>query len=123
MATTPTLGGTTLPDPSTYNETVSNRGAYREMADGTVVTDLVTASVKRTFRMTWSAITNAQKATILTAWATIDDSSATFRPPTYDVLSTDYTVTRDPSQTALTLEAIGTPSALRWNVEMALREA
>ena len=122
MATTPTLGGTTMPDPSEYRERASNRGAYREMADGTVVTDLVNANAKRTFELSWQALTNAQKATLLTAWATIDDSSATFRPPTYDVLSTDYTVTRDPANPVLELEAVGTPSALRWNARMVLRQ-
>ena len=33
MSTTPTLGGTTLPDPSAYSEDIANRGAYREMAE------------------------------------------------------------------------------------------
>ena len=122
MATTPTLGGTTLPDPATYNETVYNRGAYREMANGSVVTDLVVSPAKRNFRMTWRTISNTDKATRLTAWATIDDSSATFRPPTYAQLSTDYTVTRDPAQPELSIEAVPTPNALRWNIEMALRQ-
>ena len=117
-----------MPDPTQYSERVENWGAYREMADGTVVTDLVNANAKRMFTLQWRYITNAQKANILTAWATIDDSSATFRPPTYDVLSTDYTVTRDPSNPVLELEAVSVPngagaSVLRWNVTMNLRQA
>lgn len=121
-ATTPTLGGTTLPSPTTYRETVRNRGGYREMANGAVVVDLVVAPAKRNFQLSWRNVSNTDKATILTAWATIDDSTATFRPPTYNQLSVDYTVGRDPSRPELDIEAVNTPNALLWNIEMSLRE-
>lgn len=127
MPTTPTLGGTTLPDPTQYSERVQNLGGYREMADGSIIADLVQANGKRTITLQWRYVTNAQKANIITAWATTKSGSATFRPPTYDVLATDYTVTRDPANPVLEMEAVNVPSGgsalLRWNITMTLRQA
>lgn len=120
MATAPTLGGTTLPYPSGYRERVGYRGAFSEMADGTVAVDLVNVNAKREFTVTWRAITAANKTTIETAFATVKNASATFLAPT----NTSYTVTRHPDQAEIEFEAIKQNSTtLRFNVEMRLREA
>lgn len=120
MATTPTLGGTSLPSPSGYNERVGYRGAPSEMADGTLAWDLVNTNAKREFTVIWRAITAANKTTIETAFATVKSASATFLSPT----NVSYTVTRHPEQAEIEFEAVKQNSTtLRFNVEMRLREA
>ena len=120
MATAPTLGGTTLPDPSGYRERVGYRGAPSEMADGTLAWDLVNVNAKREFTITWKALTAANKTTLETAFATVKSASATFLAPT----NVSYTVTRHPEQGDIEFEAIKQNSTtLRYNVTLQLREA
>lgn len=123
MATTPALGGTTLPQVSAtdgYTETLDYRGGMRRMANGSVTIDLVASSVKRKFRLTWPGLTDAQKGTVTTAFATIDDSSASFTAPT----GTSYTVTRDPDSPGLTFDSyMQGGGAMRWRCTMYLEEA
>jgi len=123
MATTPILGGTTLPNPTAadgFSETLNYRGGLRRMADGSATIDLVASGVKRRFRLSWPGLTDTQKGTVTTAYATIDDSSASFTAPTGSV----YTVNRDPDSPGLTFDAfmIG-GGALRWRCTMYLEEA
>ena len=67
------------------------------MADGTLVTDLVNANAKRVFTLSWTALTDAQRATLETAYAAIKDTSATY----VDISGTSYTVTLDEAQNEL----------------------
>lgn len=119
----PVLGGTTLPAIAAadgYTETLDYRGSMRRMADGSVVTQLVASAVKRKFRLSWPALTDAQKATLITAYATVDDSSASFTAPT----GASYTVTRDPDSSGLSLEMFMIAGgSTRWRASLFLEEA
>lgn len=120
MATAPTLGGTTLPYPSGYRERVGYRGAFSEMADGTVAVDLVNTNAKREFTVVFKGLSGTDKGTVETAFATVKSASATFLSPT----NVSYTVTRHPDQPEIEWEALKVNSTtLRFNVELRLREA
>jgi len=114
----PTLGGTTLAYPATYNYSRGYRGGRRIMSDGSLVTDLVDTTVKHEFRMTWKLLTSTQLTAIQTAWAAIDDSSGTF----VDINSNSYTVTQPQNMPNLLIEEVNTALGYRYNVEMRLRE-
>ena len=119
----PVLGAVTLPAIAAtdgYSETLDYRGGFRRNASGGVVTQLVASAVKRKFRLTWPALTDAQKATVISAFATVDDSSAAFTAPT----GTAYTVTRDPDSPGVSFDMfmIG-GGTTRWRCTLFLEEA
>ncbi len=119
----PVLGAVTLPAIAAtdgYSETLDYRGGFRRNASGGVVTQLVASSVKRKFRLSWPALTDAQKATVISAFATVDDSSASFTAPT----GTAYTVTRDPDSPGVSFDMfmIG-GGTTRWRCSLFLEEA
>jgi hypothetical protein len=119
----PVLGSVTLPAIAAadgYSETLDYRGGFRRNASGGVVTQLVASAVKRKFRLTWPALTDAQKTTVISAFATVDDSSASFTAPT----GTAYTVTRDPDSPGVSFDMfmIGGGST-RWRCSLFLEEA
>lgn len=92
--TTPVLGATTLPqvDADGYTETPELRGATTEMVSGALATDLVNASVKRRFELSWRTLTEAEVTSIVSAWSTmITSGSASFTSPN----GGSYTVTHD----------------------------
>lgn len=120
--TTPALGGTTLPQvyvKGGFMEYPGYRGADLEMASGALATDLISTSVKRRFELYWVGLTEAQVSTVLTAFATVDDSSASFTSP----LGGSYTVTRDYGalELEITWYMVGGGTA-RADVRMRLRE-
>ena len=119
----PVLGSVTLPAIAAadgYSETLDYRGGFRRNASGGVVTQLVASAVKRKFRLTWPALTDAQKTTVISAFATVDDSSASFTAPT----GTAYTVTRDPDSPGVSFDMFmiggGTTG---WRCTLFLEEA
>ena len=119
----PVLGSVTLPAIAAadgYSETLDYRGGFRRNASGGVVTQLVASAVKRKFRLTWPALTDAQKATVISAFATVDDSSASFTAPT----GTAYTVTRAPDSPGVSFDMfmIG-GGTTRWRCTLFLEEA
>ena len=119
----PVLGSVTLPAIAAadgYSETLDYRGGFRRNASGGVVTQLVASAVKRKFRLTWPALTDAQKTTVINAFATVDDSGASFTAPT----GTAYTVTRVPDSPGVSFDMfmIGGGST-RWRCTMFLEEA
>lgn len=119
----PVLGSVTLPAIAAadgYSETLDYRGGMRRNASGGVVTQLVASAVKRKFRLTWPALTDAQKTTVINALATVDDSSASFTAPT----GTAYTVTRDPDSPGVSFDMfmIG-GGTTRWRCSLFLEEA
>lgn len=120
MISTASLGGVTLPDVATdgFRENYGYRGVDREMLSGAVVTDLVVASAKRTFELRWRALTETQVATIKTAFATVDDGSATLITP----LGATVTVTRDVGALALEIQWESRGRRPRASVSMRLRE-
>lgn len=117
---TASLGGVTLPDVALdgFVETYGYRGSDRETLSGAVVTDLVTANAKRTFELTWHALNESQVATIKTAFATVDDGSATLVTP----LGATVTVTRDVGFLALEISWESRGRRPRARVSMKLRE-
>lgn len=118
--TTATLGGVTLPhvQPDGYIERAGYRGADRVMLSGALATDLVTNSVKRSFELTWRRLTEAQVSTLLSAFATVRDGSATFVTP----LGGSYTVTREESFFELDIRWRADRLIARAEVTMRLRE-
>lgn len=116
--TTPALGGTSLPEPSEYEETESYRGGGRLMASGAVVFDLLSTTAKHSYVLTWDALTASQKSTIKTAFATVKNSSAAFTT----IEGASVTVTRDPEQADITFKAIAAAGGTRWSTTMKLRE-
>lgn len=119
MSTQPVLGAVTLPWPSEYSEPYGYRGASVEMANGTLAFDLVNPNSKRNFSLTWTHLTDAQRATVHTAFDTTKTASVTFVAPT----GSSYTVTRAANQNELKWslrEAAG--GVFRWSTSMKLRE-
>lgn len=90
MATQLVLAGTTLPWHSDYQRDREIRGVDTEMADGSIVTELVQASAKRIWRISWTSLTATQVATLENAFDAILDSSGSFT----DMDGASYTVTR-----------------------------
>lgn len=118
--TTPALGGTTLPQVSArdgFYETGEYRGGDVITANGNVVTDLLTTTLKYVFELHWVGLTESQVTTVRTAWATVDDSSASFTSPR----GGSHTVTRD---VGANLDIVWYKAAdgLRADVTMRLRE-
>ena len=91
--TTAVLGGVTLPhvEADGFDEGYGFRGADREMLDGSVATDLVSTTAKRTFELRWRELTESQIATVQSAFDTVKTASASFTTPRGGT----YTVTRD----------------------------
>ena len=125
MATTqPVLEGNTLPYPASpdgYTEELLYRGASQEMADGTIVWDLVNTSVKREFTIKWVGLTSTDKTTVETAFEAIKISytASNFTAPT----GSTYSVTRHPSQDTLRWDSVITAGAtLRFGTTIKLRE-
>jgi hypothetical protein len=118
--TLPVLGGTTLPqvERGGYTEELQLRGTDVVMASGAMATDLVVATGKLRFEMRWKGMTEAQVATIKTAWATVYTASQSFTSP----LSGSYTVTRDVGALTLGVNWYGAGSTARADVSMKLRE-
>ncbi len=119
--TQPILAGTTLPHPkaeSGFSERVVFRGVSVEMASGAQSTDLVVSGAKKTFTISWHAITAAQKADIITALTAIREASGSFTSPD----STVYTVTRD-GDAEIEFEYVLTAGGVfRYNASLRLRE-
>ncbi len=119
--TTPALGGTTLPQvyvKGGFVEYPGYRGADLEMASGALATDLISTSVKRHFELYWVGLTEAQVNTVLTAFATVDDSSASFTSP----VGGSHTVTRDYGALELEVQWYRGGGVARADVRMRLRE-
>ncbi len=88
-----------------------------EMADGSVVFDVVDADIKKVYTLTWKTITDANKAIVEAAYDAMKTASAAFTPPTG---ASETTVTRTDREIAF--DVLKTAFGLRWNVSMELRE-
>lgn len=119
--TTPVLGAVTLPqvEADGYEETPELRGATTEMLSGALATDLVSASVKRRFSLSWRLLSEAQITNIVSAWSTmITTGSASFTSPN----GGSYTVTHDDQLTLpITWQRV-TVSGLTGDVTLRLRQ-
>jgi len=96
----PTLASQTLQAPNKYRQIAGYRGATSIMADGSMVTDLVSTSVKLRWEIGWDWLTAAQVTTLKTAFDSIKAASGTF----VDVDGTSYTVTLDDNALELEIE-------------------
>lgn len=96
----PVLATNTLAVPNRYKQYAGYRGGTSIMADGSMTTDLVNATVKLRWEMGWDWLTLAQVATLKTAVDAVKASSGTF----VDVDGTSYTVTLDDGFLEIELE-------------------
>ena len=117
IATTPTLGGTSLRQPKEFSYSIEYRGGIRTMADGSTITDLVNANAKRVFTLRWDAMTATEKDTLITAFAAIKTASGTFLSPE----NVSYTVTRHPDQHTLDFGVSTSAGGTEWRYSATLR--
>lgn len=84
-ATQPTLNGANIPYPKAeggYIEETFLKGGVRRMADGSLVRDLVTTSVKLRFTFNYSFLTVTERGQVETALGYLKDgTSRTFVSP------------------------------------------
>lgn len=95
-ATTPTLGGTAMPQVSLYTEEPKYYGGNVITAAGSVRWQLVSTTLYRTYTLEWVALTEAEVGTVEAAWATVDNGTAAFVIPR---TGGTITVDRDPDAT------------------------
>lgn len=112
------LGAYSLPALSDYEETREFRGAMVEMADGTVQFDVVTTSAKRLFVLYWTLLTDAQKATLESAYDALKTATATLVLPTG--VTPSPTVSRTKKE--LVFKPVMSGGNFLWSTSMELRE-
>jgi len=117
MATTPTLGGTTLPDPSSWIEDPMYWGGHVTVASGATRVQLANSTVRRTWSIGWVALTAAERTTVLTGFDNVKASSGTL----LDVNNVSYTVIVRPDQ-PLTITSRNSAGGLVFDVSMRLIE-
>lgn len=111
-----TLDGQSIIDPSSQTRSYGYRGASYTMATGDQKFDLVNANRKNVIRLSWRAVTAAQRDDILTGYNGLNDSG------TYtDHHGTSYTVKINDLEPA-EIEEISAANANRYNVSLTLRE-
>jgi hypothetical protein len=116
----PTLASNTLAHPTSYTVRRGYRGGQSIMADGSLSTDLVSATAKRTWDLGWDALTDAQRTTLQTAFDAIENTSGTY----VDIDGTSYTVTLDEGDIGLEFEAVKVAGSgnMRWRTSLQLRQ-
>lgn len=118
VATVPTLGGTTLPVPKRQSYERLFRGGHSEMADGSIVIDLVDTTARHKFSLRWEYVDETELGTITTAWDAIKNTTATY----VSIRNTSHTVTQ-PDGATLKVEIINVAGGvLNYNVDMELIE-
>lgn len=125
-------GGTTytLPWPDQrggYEVDMEYRGVWSQMADGSVIEDLLSTSVKRTFSLKWSNISSTDLALVTDAYAALkasgtDGNTYVFTAPT----SSTYNVTLHPDEPKLSITTQTTRDSsatkLLYTLSLKLRE-
>lgn len=119
---TPALAGTTLAQVSAtrgFSYSVEYRGSMTVLADGSLQTDLVVDTAKRTFVLTWKNITSTQKTAIETAFNAIRKASGAFTAPDGQTA----TVTRSPQQKEIKWDTeVHGDGSYRWSGSLTLVE-
>jgi hypothetical protein len=118
VATIPKLGATTLPPPSDQDYTPEYRGGTLQMADGSIVHDLVDANARTRFTLRWKLLTKTQKDSLLTAYATIKNTTATY----ISIENTSHTVTRPDGGAPKVTPVVTGGGDIKFNVELDLIE-
>jgi len=117
-ASTPTLGGVSLPMPAEQDYWREYRGGTLEMADGSIVHDLVDTTPRHHFRLRWNFATSTQKSTIQTRWDAIKDTTATY----VSIEGVSYTVTQ-PEGAKLDIKPVVTAGGdIKFHITMELVE-
>jgi hypothetical protein len=117
-ATIPSLGGTTLPPPKSQDYKRFYRGGVLNMADGSLVHDLVDATARHRFTLRWEYRTNADLTTIQTAWDAIKNTTATY----VSVRNTSHTVTQPDSATLDVTPVVTAGGDLKFHIQLDLVE-
>lgn len=117
-ATTPTLGGTTLPMPTEQSYEPEYRGGTLNMADGSIVHDLVDTTARYTFHLKWTLLTATEKNTILTAYAGIKNTTATY----VSIENASHTVTRPEGGKPRVTPRVTAGADIKFDVELDLIE-
>lgn len=117
--TAPVLAGYTLPHVAAdgYHELTAFRGGFTEMASGAIVRDLLSTLPKLMFDLDWTAITIAERDTILAAYAALVLADSAFTSP----LGTAYTV-QPVDQQAIDVRHFNTTMGMRCDVSLRLRQ-
>ena len=114
----PILAGQTLADPTGYKRRRTYRGGRSGMADGSLVIDLVNTNAKMIWELSWPALTDAQFATLRTAFDALKNTSGAFT----DIDGAAYTVTLAEDFEELEREAVRAKAGTRWASAIRLRE-
>ncbi len=118
----PILAGNTLAQVSAnrgFSYSIEYRGSMQVLADGSLQTDLVVDTAKRTFTLSWKNITSAQKTTIETAFHAARKGSVTFTAPDGQTAN----VTRSAQQKDLKWDTeLKGDGSLLWSGSMTLVE-
>lgn len=119
LATTPTLGGVSLPVPKEQKRRRFYRGGTLEMADGSIVHDLVDATARHGFTLRWEFRTDAELATITAQWDAIKNTTATY----VSVTNTSHTVTQPEVGAELDVTVVTVNAGhMRYHITMELLE-
>ena len=117
-ATTPTLGGVSLPMPAEQPYVRLFRGGTLEMADGSIVKDLVDTTVRYRFTLKWKLITATQKGTIQTQWDAIKNATATY----VSIENSSHTVTQPDGAELEVTPRVTAGGDIKFDVTMELIE-
>lgn len=117
-ATTPTLGAVALPIPKEQSYTREFRGGTLDMADGSIVHDLVDTTVRYRFRLRWEYLTSTEKGTIQTQWDAIKNTTATY----VSIENTSHTVTQPDGATLDVDPVVTAQGEIAFNVSIELVE-
>lgn len=117
-ATTPVLGGTTLPMPTDQDYTRLYRGGTQQMADGSIVKDLVDTTARHKFSLKWKLKTNTELGTIQTAWDGIKNTTATYT----SIRNTNHTVTQPDGAELKVTPRVVAGGDIKFDIEMELVE-
>ena len=117
--TTPALGGTTMPQCSGYSYKRLYHGGSLRLGNGTLTHDVVNATAKRVFELSWRNVSEANRDTINTAYATVASSSASLTTPD----GVTATVVRAENQLELEWSSVPKSGAVfLWSTTMRLEE-
>lgn len=117
-ATTPTLGGVSLPMPSRQDYERLFRGGHSEMADGSIVIDLVDTTVRYRFSLGWDLLTSSEKGTVQTQWDALKNTTATY----VSIENTSHTVTQPDGATLKVKPRVTAQGEIAFDVECELIE-
>src|SRR4030095_911219 len=118
IATVPSLGGTALPVPKEQPYRRFYRGGTLQMADGSIIHDLVDNVARHSFRLRWEYKTNTELTTIQNAWDPIKTTTATY----VSVRIPSHTVTQPDGADLSVTPVVTAAGDLKFHIEMELVE-